>query len=72
MAGVHSLIGLVCSIGEYDVNWLPDEIRQFVSPLTNRMYITHENVTQEHYLKATIPHNYNIQWHHFVFSPAVY
>lgn len=40
------------SIGEYDVNWLPDEIRQFVSPLTNRMYITHENVTQEHYLKV--------------------
>jgi len=40
------------SIGEYDVKWLPADIRQFVTPLSNKMYITHENVTQEHYLKA--------------------
>lgn len=38
--------------GDSDVSWLPVEISQFVSPLDGKMYITHENVTQEHYLKV--------------------
>ena len=43
----------VRSTGHYDARYLPDEIKKSVSPLDRKMYVTHENVTQEHYLKET-------------------